>query len=112
MVTGQDDERSVVTPHKFNEHDTGLWVPSFRGGDYDEVSWIDSLAVLAGLCLDTQGKPCIRPCNNQKRGICSDQQEFVIREGDHSSATSSDWQLGHMGFLPMPMNRSPHSLHR
>ena len=73
MVAGQDDERSVVTPHKFNEHDTGLRVPTFRGGDYYKVSWIDSLTVLAGLCLDTKGKPCIRPCNNQKRGICSDQ---------------------------------------
>jgi hypothetical protein len=29
-----------------------------------------------------------------------------------SSSTSSDWQLGHIGRLPTPLNRSPHSLQR
>jgi hypothetical protein len=39
-------------------------------------------------------------------------QEFIGQEGDHASAMLSDWQLGQMGFLPMPLNRSPQSLQR
>jgi len=41
-----------------------------------------------------------------------DQQHLISKGVIHAMATSSDWQLGQIGFLPIPLNRSPHSLQR
>jgi hypothetical protein len=41
-----------------------------------------------------------------------DKQNIIEKRIVHSALTFSDWQLGHMGCLPIPLNRSPQSLHR
>src|SRR5512137_880661 len=99
-------------PYQINEHQGWLNGPAFRSGDHNKVACLNTLNILILSCLYTKTKILLHESHEQKRLFSLNEQILIIESVDHASATSSDWQLGQIGFLPIPLNRSPHSLQR
>jgi hypothetical protein len=73
---------------------------------------MDTLDIFFAVRFDTERKTLPYGCDKEKRVGAFHEQDIVAGGFVHISATSSDWQEGHMGLFPIPLNRSPHSLHR
>jgi hypothetical protein len=112
VIFWQHQERDVPFPDEFHQHQGWFERPAFRGGNGNNIARHDTLAEFFRGCLYAEGELILCPADKQKGVISPDEQKRVLKGVVHAADTSSDWQLGQMGFLPMPLNRSPHSLHR
>jgi hypothetical protein len=112
MVPGQYQERHVIRPDKVHQQQCRLERPAFGSRNHDNVAGHDSLAEFFRGCLYTKSELLLCLSDKQEGGIPPDEQQPVLKGVLHAADISSDWQLGQMGFFPMPLNRSPHSLHR
>src|SRR5512136_2207418 len=102
----------MVGPHQIYEHQGWLNGLAFRSGDHNKVTCLNPLNILILSCLYTKTKIILHDSHEQKRFFSLNEQGLITESMDHASATSSDWQLGQIGFLPIPLNCSPHSLQR
>jgi hypothetical protein len=102
----------VICPDKVHEHQRRFDCPAFGYRDNDNVTLPDPLAEFFRGCLYAEREPVL--CfSGKQEGVSSLNEQKLVPEGIlHAAAISSDWQQGQMGFFPMPLNRSPHSLHR
>jgi hypothetical protein len=102
----------MVRPDQFKEHQGRLHRPGPGGGNHHHVAGMDPLDKFFSCSLDAERKTLAYWSREEKRVGAFREQDIAAGVFVHISATSSDWQEGHMGLLPIPLNRSPHSLHR
>jgi hypothetical protein len=99
-------------PDQFHQHECRLDRPAFGSRDHDHIPGQDPLAEFFRGRLYAEGELFLCLPDKQEGVISPDEQQPILKGILHAADTSSDWQLGQMGFFPMPLNRSPHSLHR
>jgi hypothetical protein len=112
VIAGKDNERQVIGPDQFQKHQGGLDRTRFGCRDHHQITGMDALAVFFMTGLDAERKILTDNCHEKKRVGTLHVQDIVANGNVHISTTSSDWQEGHMGRLPIPLNCSPQSLHR
>ena len=112
MVPGQYQERDMPGPDEFHQHQCRFDCTSFGSRDNDNVARLDTLAEFFRGGFYTEREPVLCLSDQQEGAVSPDEQQPILKGIFHTAEISSDWQLGQMGFFPMPLNRSPHSLHR
>jgi len=112
MIFWQYQKGHMPGPDKLKQHTGRLHRPTFRCGNNNEITRAHTLAIFSLERFNAQGEPVPDDPGKQKRFFSANQEQIVSQGNVHISATSSDWQLGHIGRLPIPLNRSPHSLQR
>jgi len=112
MILWEDEQRYVISTDELEEDEGRLnGTPLWRGNN-DQFAGRHPLAIFLAEGLDAKRKRFLNLCNEEKRVVPPDKQNIIEKRIVHSALTFSDWQLGHMGCLPIPLNRSPQSLHR
>jgi len=96
---------------ELEEHPRRFGVAPLGGRDRDQVARRDRLGVLTLEGLDIEREIGERPSRDEKRPVPLDEEDPFAERVPHSGATSSDWQLGHMGCFPTPLNFSPQLRH-
>ena len=107
----EDEEGHPVPADELEEHPGRLRLPALGRRDADEVVGEDPLTALAAEGLDAKGELLEGPSREEKRTVALDEEDPVAERIPHSGATSSDWQLGHIGCFPTPLNFSPQLRH-
>lgn len=115
----QSDDRQMIGSDHLKEVESGKDIPAFRCRYDDQITGIHTLDYLFGVGLDQKREFFKGSGNYEKRRGSTDDDRPVTSEWNmkitghlsYISVTSSDWQVGHIGCFPIPVNVAPQSLH-
>jgi len=112
MVAGQHKKRDVPGPDEFHQHQCRFDCTPFRCGDHDNIAGLDALAEFFRGCFYAEREPVLCFSDKQEGAVprmssSPSSRGYFILQKYHPTGSWDRWV-----FFPMPLNRSPHSLHR